>query len=108
MDNACGIRYRVTLVLEMAAELKQAGQVVPDDWKKFNLHNTDSVDYIYILSGKISLIIGEKIVQLKAGDFVTQVGTTHTWVNDNDEPCYFLCAMVGIKPGAKRGKMMVE
>ena len=92
----------------MAAELKQAGQVVPDDWKKFNLHNTDSVDYIYILSGGISLIIDEKAVQLKAGDFVTQVGTTHTWVNDSDEPCYFLCATVGIKPGAKREKMMVE
>jgi len=99
---------RMPTTKEMATELKQAGQAVPDDWKKFNLHNTDSVDYIYILSGKISLIVDDEVVTLKTGDFITQIATTHTWVNDNDEPCYFLCAMVGIKPSEKRGKMVVE
>jgi len=102
------LKVRMPTKDEMTAELKQAGQAVPQDWTKFNLHNTDSVDYVYVLSGKITCVVGEEKLDLSAGDTLVQVGPEHTWVNDNDEPCYILCVMVGIASGGARKKMGVE
>jgi mannose-6-phosphate isomerase-like protein (cupin superfamily) len=102
------LKIRMPTITEMTAELKTAGQDIPKDWAKFNLHSTDSVDYIYILSGKITCIVGEQQIQLQEGDFLAQVGPEHTWVNDHNEPCYVLCAMVGIKPSENRKKMLLE
>lgn len=89
------IKIRMPTKAEMAAELQAAGQPVPDDWAKFNLHRTDSIDFIYILSGSMTCVVGDKRTVLRAGDFVAQVGSEHTWINDSDEPCISLCIMMG-------------
>ncbi len=102
------LKLRMPTIKEMAADLQAAGQDVPNDWTKYNLHNTDSVDYIYVLSGKITCIVGDQQIQLNEGDFLAQVGPEHTWVNEHDEPCYVLCVMVGIESSGNRKKMMVE
>lgn len=102
------LKVRMSTKAEMVAELKNAGQPIPEDWSKFNLHSTDSVDYIYVLSGAITCVVGEQQVNLKAGDFLAQVGPEHTWINDHDEPCYLLCIMMGTKSDGTRKKMMVE
>jgi mannose-6-phosphate isomerase-like protein (cupin superfamily) len=91
------IKIRMPTRAEMATELQAAGQSVPEDWTKFNLHRTDSIDFIYILSGSIICVVGEKQVLLKAGDFIAQLGPEHTWINESDEPCICLCVMVGTK-----------
>lgn len=98
------MKMRMPTIAEMSAELEAAGQEIPTDWTKFNLHSTDSVDYIYILSGKITCIVGEQKIQLNEGDFLAQVGPEHTWINDNDQPCYVLCVMMGIKKYASEAK----
>jgi mannose-6-phosphate isomerase-like protein (cupin superfamily) len=102
------MKVRMPTKTEMITELKQAGEAIPDDWTKFNLHNTDSVDYIYILSGAITCVVGKQVINLKKGDFIVQVGPEHTWINEHDEPCYILCVMVGIKASDARKKMGVE
>lgn len=102
------LKIRMPTTAEMTVELKAAGQEIPKDWTKFNLHSTDSVDYIYILSGKITCIAGEQQIQLQEGDFLAQVGPEHTWVNEHSEPCYVLCIMVGIEPSGSRKKMILE
>lgn len=94
------LRIRMPTVKEMIADLQAAGQPVPTDWKTFNLHATDSVDYIYILSGKITCVVGTEELQLQTGDFLAQVGPLHTWINNHDEPCYLLCIMLGTAPAA--------
>lgn len=78
-------------------DLQNLGQPIPEDWTKFNLHSTLSIDYIFILSGSITYIVGENSIDLYEGDFLTQIGSEHTWVNNNTEPCYALCIMVGAK-----------
>lgn len=88
--------------------LEKAGEEVPEDWTKYNLHATDSADYIYVLSGKIDYVVGETVTTLKKGDFLAQIGPEHTWVNRYDEPCEVLCVMVGMKPTGKAKKMLVE
>ena len=102
------LKLRMPTISEMTAELKAAGQTVPQDWTKYNLHNTDSIDYIYVLSGKITCVVGEQKIPLSEGDFLAQVGPEHTWINEHDEPCYVLAVMVGITPGGNRKKMAVE
>lgn len=102
------LKLRMPTISEITAEFKATGQTVPEDWTKYNLHSTDSIDYVYVLSGKITCVAGEQKIQLSEGDFLAQVGPEHTWVNEHDEPCYVLVVMVGIKPSENRKKMTVE
>jgi mannose-6-phosphate isomerase-like protein (cupin superfamily) len=99
---------RMPTIKEMEQDMITAGQPVPDDWSKHNIHNTDSVDYVFVLSGAIQCVTGEDVFELKQGDFLAQVGPEHTWINPNDEPCYILCIMVGIESSGNRKKMTVE
>jgi mannose-6-phosphate isomerase-like protein (cupin superfamily) len=89
------LKIRMPTKAEITADLLRAGEPIPEDWHKFNLHRTESIDYIYILSGNITCIVGEKEFELSSGDFLVQIGPEHTWINDHDEPCYVLCVMVG-------------
>lgn len=102
------LKVRMPTKAEIISDLKNCNEAIPNDWKKFNLHSTDSVDYIYILSGKITCVVGEQLIHLEEGDFLAQIGAEHTWINDNDAPCYILCVMVGIAKNPKRKKMDVE
>lgn len=102
------ITLRMPTKEEMSRDMENAGMPVPEDWTKANLHATDSADYIYVLSGKITCVVGEKLIELNQGDFLAQIGPEHTWINDNDEPCYLLCVMVGTKPGGYRKDMVTK
>ena len=90
------LKVRMPTKTEIIADLTRAGEPIPEEWHKFNLHRTDSIDYLYVLSGNITCVVGTKTTELSTGDFVVQVGPEHTWLNDNEEPCYMLCVMIGI------------
>ncbi|GAA1946078.1 cupin domain-containing protein [Amycolatopsis minnesotensis] len=64
------------------------------------MHTTDSIDYVLIVSGEVTLELddGEQTV-LRAGDVLVQNGTRHAWRNHSAEPC----TIVGIAVGADRG-----
>lgn len=98
----CAI-FRMPTKQEIINDLLKANQELPDDWKKFNLHSTDTIDYIYVISGKITCLVGGKEIHLEAGDFLTQIGAEHTWLNDHDEPCQFFCVIVGTEANPNRG-----
>lgn len=100
------MKIRMPMKTEMMADLINANQPVPDDWTKYNLHCTDSIDYIYVLSGAITCVVGEELIDLKEGDFLSQISAEHTWINDHAEPCYLICVMVGAIPS--QNKMTVE
>lgn len=60
------------------------------------MHTSQTVDCIYVLSGKVTLDLGDgKSADLVAGDSVVQNGTRHAWRNTSDEPCTLLIAVVG-------------
>ena len=44
------MKIRMPTKTEMIKELELARRPIPDDWTKFNLHNTASVDYILLTS----------------------------------------------------------
>ena len=68
------------------------------DPKQPGRHTTDTIDYGYIISGKMYLVLDKgKRKLLEAGDCFIQTGTPHSWVNPFNEPCEGLVCMVGTK-----------
>ena len=60
------------------------------------MHTTDSIDYLYVVSGTVALELGDgTLVTLKQGDTVIQNGTRHRWHNTGTEPVVFALALVG-------------
>lgn len=59
------------------------------------MHQTDTLDYIMILSGEIWLVLEETETLLKPGDIVIQRGTNHAWSNRSDAGCIQLAILLG-------------
>lgn len=58
-------------------------------------HRTNSVDYLVVLSGSVSMELdNDEVVELKAGDVLVQRGTVHNWVNKGTEPCIMAVVLV--------------
>jgi mannose-6-phosphate isomerase-like protein (cupin superfamily) len=72
----------------------QAAEMLVSDEEAVHpyMHATPTVDYIFVLSGEIHLILEKEEVHLKTGDCVIQRGTVHAWSNRGTEPC----AMIGV------------
>lgn len=58
------------------------------------MHQTQTLDYIIILSGELYLIMEEGETLLKPGDIVIQRGTNHAWSNRSEKPCIQLAVLI--------------
>ena len=58
------------------------------------MHKTDTIDYIILLKGDVTLILDEEEVRLKPHDVVVQRGTNHAWVNNGDEPALLIAVLI--------------
>lgn len=58
------------------------------------MHETDTIDYIILLKGDVSLILDEEEVKLKPHDVVVQRGTNHAWVNNGTEPALLIAVLI--------------
>ncbi len=62
------------------------------------MHKTDTVDYIILLSGKVSLILDDDEVEMEPMDVVVQRGTNHAWVNHGEEPAVLAGILIDAEP----------
>ena len=61
-------------------------------------HATETLDYVTILRGEVTLVIGDSAVTLGPGDSVVQQpGVPHDWLNRSDQPA----VMVGVLVSAR-------
>jgi mannose-6-phosphate isomerase-like protein (cupin superfamily) len=61
-------------------------------------HATETLDYVTILRGEVTLVIGDSAVTLGPGDSVVQQpGVPHDWQNRSDQPA----VMVGVLVSAR-------
>lgn len=68
------------------------------DIKNFGMHRTDTIDYLILLEGEVTLILEDgKEKTLKVGDTVVQKGNIHTWHNRGEVDCIMACIMIGAK-----------
>lgn len=90
--------------LDMAAALGDLERQMPGAMAHMEpdapgMHTTDSIDYVLVVSGEVTLELddGEQTV-LRTGDVVIQNGTRHAWRNHGTESCM----IVGVAIGADR------
>ena len=69
-----------------------------DTAKHPTMHKTDSIDYLVVISGEMSMVMEEGEVLLKAGDCIVQRGTNHAWVNRSGHPCLLAAILIDAKP----------
>ena len=65
-----------------------------DTTKHPAMHKTETIDYIILLKGDVTLILDEEEVDLKPFDVVVQRGTNHAWVNNGNEPALLIAVLI--------------
>ena len=58
------------------------------------MHKTETIDYIILLKGDVTLILDEEEVDLNPFDVVVQRGTNHAWVNNGTEPALLIAVLI--------------
>ncbi|MCB2074701.1 MAG: cupin domain-containing protein [Novosphingobium sp.] len=51
------------------------------------MHATDTIDYLVIISGRVTLVLEKGEADLGPGDFIVDRGVMHGWRNPHDEDC---------------------
>jgi hypothetical protein len=69
----------------------------PEHFRDFFYHSTTTVDYVMVLQGELVMLVGDKDVNLKAGDVVVQRGAAHAWHNYSDKTATIMGVMVGVE-----------
>ncbi len=80
--NAMGTKHKATL---------------EDRSKHPTMHMTDSIDYLVVLTGELTMIMDVGEVTLKAGDIIVQRGTRHGWANRGDTPVLLAAVLIEAK-----------
>ena len=62
------------------------------------MHRTETIDYVFVLSGEIDMDMDDSTVKMKQGDVMVQRGTNHSWVNRSDRPARLAFVLVDGKP----------
>jgi mannose-6-phosphate isomerase-like protein (cupin superfamily) len=58
------------------------------------MHKTDTIDYIILLKGDVTLILDQEEVDIKPHDVVVQRGTNQAWVNNGNEPALLIAILI--------------
>ena len=62
------------------------------------MHATDTIDFIVVISGSITLVTETGETLLRAGDVLVDRGIVHAWRNDGTEACRLLSVMCPARP----------
>jgi hypothetical protein len=71
-----------------------AAQERPDTSRHPAMHKTETVDYIILLSGEVTLLLDEDECDLKPFDVVVQRGTNHAWINKGTESALLVAVLI--------------
>jgi mannose-6-phosphate isomerase-like protein (cupin superfamily) len=92
-------------VVRIAPEAEPAGPAAPDgppdqeaeDPGFLAEHSTSTLDYVVVVSGQVTLTVGDSEVTLGPGDTVVQQGTPHDWRNLGTEPCVLVGVLISTR-----------
>jgi mannose-6-phosphate isomerase-like protein (cupin superfamily) len=65
------------------------------------MHATNTIDYLAVLSGEITLVLETEEVVLRAGDLIVDRGVIHGWRNDGTEVAKMVSVNVPAHPVGK-------
>ena len=72
--------------------------------KSYQMHAPDTMDYLILLSGELTLLIDDGEVTLKPFDTVIQRGVNHGWINRGTEPTMIMSAVIDAQPLERKHK----
>ena len=61
---------------------------------QIDVHTTETLDYIVVLSGELTLVLPNEEVTLEPGDTLVQQATPHGWANRTNEPCMMAAVLI--------------
>ena len=101
IPNVAGTTHRVGEIIEVLNEMAadafdkiKASHCRVDVSRHPAMHKTDSIDYIILLKGDVTLILDEDEIDVKPFDTVVQRGTNHAWRNNGDEPALLIAVLI--------------
>jgi mannose-6-phosphate isomerase-like protein (cupin superfamily) len=71
-----------------------AAHNIIDTTKHPAMHKTETIDYIILLKGDVTLILDQEEVDIKPFDVVVQRGTNHAWVNNGSDPALLIAVLI--------------
>jgi quercetin dioxygenase-like cupin family protein len=69
--------------------------------ERSGFHRTDTLDYVMILDGTVTLELDRGTVELRPGDCVVQRATRHAWHNRSDRPVRMAVVMIRLENRAQ-------
>ncbi len=81
------------------SELGSSNKPSADDSARHpTMHKTNSVDYLIVLTGEMTMAMEEGEIDLKPGDCIVQRGTNHAWINKGEVPCTIAAILIDAVP----------
>ncbi len=62
------------------------------------MHATDTIDYLAVMKGEITLVVETGEVVLRAGDLIVDRGVVHGWRNDGQDTVVMVSVTVPARP----------
>jgi len=97
MPPGGGTRWRVVDIPPDSTVRRTATASVVEGVSEDGWHTTNTVDYVLILDGDITLELDDSKVELHAGDCVVQRATNHRWRNHGTRPARMIAVMVNLE-----------
>lgn len=98
---AGGTAFRVFHVPTDEAMRESMARSEIDGIEADGFHTTDTIDYVMVLDGEVSLELDDGEVLLKPGDCVVQRGTRHAWRNRTGGPVKMMAVMVSTRESGR-------
>ena len=92
---AGGTAFRVFHVPPDAQMREAMSHSTIDGIEADGFHTTQTIDYVMVLEGEVSLELDTGEVTLGPGDCVVQRGTRHAWKNKSDRPAFMCYVQIG-------------
>jgi mannose-6-phosphate isomerase-like protein (cupin superfamily) len=90
---------RRTAAAAYYAQVGAADAYVPEG-RHPGFHRTESVDFIVLLEGEVTLMLDDGEVAMKPFDVVIQRGSNHSWVNYGEKTALMMAVLVDGRGGA--------
>jgi hypothetical protein len=99
-----GACFRIVEIAPASPEPPVAGSFDAQHDEFQDAHGTDTLDYVTVLRGQVTLVVGDAEVTLGPGDSVVQQpGVPHDWQNRGDEPAVMVGVLVSARLALRQG-----